>query len=176
MRYLSILAILFGFLLIISPAFGHTASKFVADYGDDLYKGQKIKVLVKVKGEPESEDLAKRAKEIRYLQSAVLKFCSFAGAINVRSHTWNNEFTAEVTTSLAQVLEQRRDVISVHVLKDPIQLPPKLQEMLDENDVVKLPFWMQKTINWQTQGKILESELLNAINFLLKGLEKQSSL
>ena len=173
MKYLSILAILFGFLLIISPAFGYAASKFVADYGDDLYKGQKIKVLVKVKGEPESEDLAKRAKEIRYLQSAVLKFCSFAGAINVRSHTWNNEFTAEVTTSLAQVLEQRRDVISVHVLKAPIQLPPKLQEMLDENDVAKLPFWMQKTINWQTQGKISEPELLDAINFLLKGLEKQ---
>ncbi|MCH7969189.1 MAG: hypothetical protein IH841_08105, partial [Thaumarchaeota archaeon] len=50
----------------------------------------------------------------------------------------------------------------------PIQLPPKLQEMLDENDVAKLPFWMQKTINWQTQGKISEPELLNAINFLLK--------
>ncbi len=168
MKYLSILAILFGFLLIISPASGYAAGKFVADYGDDLYKGQKIKVLVKVVGEPESEDLAKRAKEIRYLQSAVLKFCGVAGAINVKSHTWNNEFTAEVTTSLAQALEQREDVISVHVLKDPIQLPPKLQQMLDENEVAKLPFWIQKTINWQTQGKISESELLNAINFLLK--------
>jgi len=59
-------------------------------------------------------------------------------------------------------------VFKVHILKAPIQLPPKLQEMLDENDVAKIPFWMQKTINWQTQGKISESEILNAINFLLK--------
>jgi len=96
MKYLSIFAILFGFLLVSSPAFGYTASKFVADYGYELSDGQKIKVLVKVKGEPESEDPVKRAKEIRFLQSAVLKFCNFAGATNVKSDTWNNEFTAIV--------------------------------------------------------------------------------
>ena len=173
MQYLSILAILFGFLLIISPAFGYTASKFVSDYGDDLSKGQKIKVLVKVKGEPESEDPAKRAKEIRFLQSAVLKFCNFAGATNVKSDSWNNEFTAIVTTSLAQVLEQRSDVISVEVIEALVQLPPKLQGLFDENDIAKLPFWIQKTIEWHSQGKISETELVNAINFLLKGLEKQ---
>jgi len=117
MKYLSIFAILFGFLLISNPAFGYTASKFFSDYGEDLSKGQKIKVLVKVKGEPESENPAKRAKEIRYLQSAVLKFCNFAGAINVKSDSWNNEFTAIVTTSLAQVLEERSDVISVQVIE-----------------------------------------------------------
>ncbi len=65
------------------------------------------------------------------------------------------------------MLEQRSDVIAVHVLEATIQLPPKLQEMLDENDVAKLPIWIQKTINWYNQGKISESELLNAINFLL---------
>ncbi len=65
------------------------------------------------------------------------------------------------------MLEQRSDVIAVHVLEAPIQLPSKLQEMLDENDVANLPIWIQKTINWFNQGKISESELLNAINFLL---------
>ncbi len=169
MTYPWIFVILFGFLLFTSPAFGYPASKFVSDYGDELSKGQKIKVLVKVKGEPESEDPRKRAKEIRHLQSAVLKFCIFAGATNVKSDTWNNEFTAIITTSLAQVLEKRSDVISVHVLEASIQLPSKLQEILDENDVAKLPFWTQKTINWYNQEKISESELLNAINFLLKG-------
>ncbi len=109
--------LLFGFLLISSPAFGYTASKFVSDYGYELSEVQKIKVLVKVKGEPESEDPAKRAKEIRFLQSAVLKFCNFAGATNVKTDTWNNEFTAIVTTSLAQVLEQRSDVISLQVIE-----------------------------------------------------------
>ena len=180
MKYLVIFAIMFGLLLLSSPAFGYTASKFVSDYGQDLSEGPKIKVLVKVKGEPESENPAKRAKEIRYLQSAVLKFCNFAGATNVKSDSWNNEFTAVVTTSLALVLEERSDVILVQVIesssttqtKHPndkkILLPPKLQEIIDENDIAKLPFWIQKTINWHVQGKILESELLNAINFLLK--------
>ena len=167
MKYLWIFPILFGILLVSSPAFGYPASKFVADYGYELSKGQKIKVLVLVKGEPQSLEPAQRAKEIRYIQAAPLKFSIFAGATNVKSDTWNNEFTAIVTTSLAQVLEQRRDVIAVHVLEAPIQLPPKLQEMLDENDVAKLPIWIQKTINWYNQGKISESELLNAINFLL---------
>jgi len=129
MNYLSIFAILFGLLLLSSPAFGYTASKFVSDYGEDLSEGQKIKVLVKVKGEPESKDPTKRAKEIRYLQSAVLKFCNFAGATNVKSDSWNNEFTAMVTTSLAQVLEERSDVISVRIV-----LPMTTEEGMMENE------------------------------------------
>ena len=166
MKHLWIFAILFGFLLTTSPALGYTSSKFVSEYGGDLSEGQKIKVLVKVKGIPESEDPTKRAKEIRYLQSAVLKFCNFAGAINVKSHTWDNEFTAMVTVSLAQVLEQRNDVISVHVIEAPILLPPKLQELF-EHDIEKLPFWIQTTINWHNEGKISEVELINAIKYLL---------
>ena len=117
MKYLVIFAMLFGVLLFSSPAFGYTASKFVSDYGEDLSEGQKVNVLVTVKGEPESKDPTKRAKEIRYLQSAVLKFCSFAGATNVKSDSWKNEFTAIVTTSLAKVLEDRNDVISVKVIE-----------------------------------------------------------
>jgi len=105
-------------------------------------------------------------KRFVFFQSAVLKFCSFAGAVNVKSHTWNNEFTAEVTTSLAEVIAQRNDVISVLVLKASIQLPPKLQEILDENDITNLPFWIQKTINWYNGGMISDTELINAINYL----------
>ena len=47
-------------------------------------------------------------------------------------------------------------------------LPPKLQELLDENYIVKLPFWIQKTIEWYNQGIVSEKELVNAINFLLE--------
>ena len=117
MKYFPIFAIFFVILLFSSPAFGYTASKFASDYGEDLLDGQKIKVLVAVKGEPESNDPIKRAKEIRHLQSAVLKFCNFAGAINVKSDSWNNEFTAIVTTSLAKVLEERSDVMSVKIIE-----------------------------------------------------------
>jgi len=151
MKYLSIFAILFGFLLISSPAFGYTASKFVSDYGEDLSIGQKIKVLVEVKGEPESENPAKRAKEIRYLQSAVLKFCNFAGATNVKSDSWNNEFTAIVTKSLAKVLEERSDVISVKVIESS-----------------SVPDWIQNILEWYKQGLISDQEYQNSIEYLVE--------
>ncbi len=151
MLYLSIFAILIGLLLISSPAFGYTASKFVSDYGEDLSIGQKIKVLVKVIGQPESENPAKRAKEIRYLQSAVLKFCNFAGATNVKSDSWNNEFTAIVTKSLAKVLEERSDVISVKVIESSL-----------------VPEWIQNILEWYKQGLISDQEYQNSIEYLVK--------
>jgi hypothetical protein len=151
MLYLSIFAILFGFLLISNPAFGYTASKFVSDYGEDLSIGQKIKVLVKVIGEPESENPAKRAKEIRYLQSAVLKFCNFAGATNVKSDSWNNEFTAMVTKSLAKVLDERSDVISVKVIESS-----------------PVPDWIQNILEWYKQGLISDQEYQNSIEYLIE--------
>jgi len=151
MEYLSIFAILFGFLLISNPAFGYTASKFVADYGEDLSKGQKINVLVNVRGEPESENPAYRAKEIRQLQSAVLKFCNFAGATNVKSDLWNNEFTAMVTTSLAQVLEERSDVISIKVIESS-----------------SVPDWIQNILEWHKQGLISYQEYQNSIQYLVE--------
>ncbi|MFQ5573718.1 MAG: hypothetical protein ACE5EJ_05665 [Nitrosopumilaceae archaeon] len=156
MKFLWFFAILFGFLLVSSPAFGYTASKFVSDYGDDLSKGQKINVLVKVKGEPESHDPVKRAKEIRFLQSAVLKFINFAGAINVKSDTWNNEFSAIVTTSLAQVLEQRSDVISVQVVETSSTAQTE----------IKIPQWFEINLRWYDEGKISKAELENAIKYL----------
>lgn len=137
-KYLWFSALFFTFLLVLNhPAFGYTASKFASDYNNDLSAGQKITVLVKVLGEPESENNQKRAKEIRYLQSAVLKFCSFAGATNIISNTYNNEFTATMTISLAKALEKRSDVISVTLLEDILEttkenldkLPPKKQQL-----------------------------------------------
>ncbi len=166
MKHLIIFTIICGFSLLFNPAFGTTASEFVAKYQNQFSEGEKIKVLVKVKEKPTYDDPLKRAKEIRYYQSGVLKFIHFAGATNVKSHTWNNEFTAIVTVSLAQVLEQRNDVISVHVIEAPILLPPKLQEPFEHN-IEKLPFWIQNTINWHNEGKISETELINAIKYLL---------
>ena len=173
MKYLAVMAILLGLLLSSIPAFGYTASKFVSDYGNELSAGSKIKVLVIVKGEPESTDPIKRAKEIRHLQAAVLKFSNFAGAINVRSDSWNNEFSAIVTTSLAKVLEERNDVISVLVIHsssdsgNKILLPLKLNDIFNKEDITKLPHWIQQTIFWYVRGEVSESEILNAINFLL---------
>ena len=97
-------------------AYGLTPSEFVAKYGDQFSQGEKTTVLVKVKGEPESSDPAKRAKEIRYFQSGILKFIHFAGATNVVSDTTKNQFTATMTTSLAEYITTRYDVLSVTVI------------------------------------------------------------
>ena len=107
-----IFALIFG-----NSVYALTASEFAFKYGDEIPDdGQQVSILVTVKGESQSQDPQKRAKEIRYLQSGALKFVSFAGGVNVLSDTWNNEFTATVTTSLAKVLERRGDVISVTIL------------------------------------------------------------
>jgi len=131
MKWLAVLFV-FSFLFTPNAVFGFTASEFATEYGDDLFHGEKIQVLVEVKGEPQSDDPIKRAKEIRYLQSAVLKFIHFAGATNVKSDTWNNEFTAIVTASLAEILEQRNDVISIEIIQVVEDLPPELQVLAEE--------------------------------------------
>ena len=112
MKYLLIAGIVFS-LLTGNFAFGYSISEFVDKYQYSLSEGQWVQVLVTVKGEPESQDPIKRAKEIRYLQSGVLKFIHIAGAKNVKSDTWNNEFTAQLTSSLVAVIENRSDVLSV---------------------------------------------------------------
>lgn len=121
MRVLPMKYILFSIfsivlLLNINVALADPASIYVWKYGNTLWEGDRINVLVKVRGEPQSEEPGIRAKEIRYLQAAVLKFSHYSKATNVKSDTWNNEFTATVTTSLAKVLERRGDVISVTIL------------------------------------------------------------
>ena len=131
MKWLTVLFV-FSFLFTANVAFGYTASEFAAEYSDDLSHGEKIKVLVEMKGEPQSDDPIKRAKEIRNLQSGVLKFIHFAGATNVKSDLWNNEFTAIVTTSLAEVLEQRNDVISIEIIQGVEDLPPELEVLAED--------------------------------------------
>jgi len=55
-----------------------------------------------------------------------------------------------------------------------IILPQELYEILDENVISKLPFWIQKMINWYNQEKISETELVNAINYLIPYLPEHS--
>ena len=121
MKHLIIFTIICGFSLLFNPAFGTTASEFVAKYQNQFSEGEKVKVLVKVKGEPTYDDPLKRAKEIRYYQSGVLKFIHFAGAINVISDTQDNQFTAIMTRTLAEKIATRSDVISVTILDGIIQ-------------------------------------------------------
>jgi len=97
-------------------AHGFSASEFVAKYGDKFSKGDQITVIVKVTGEPDSSDPAKRAKEIRYYQRGILEFIHLAGATNVVSDTMKNQFTAIMTTTLAEHIATRYDVLSVTVI------------------------------------------------------------
>ncbi|MDH3856276.1 MAG: hypothetical protein OES27_09180, partial [Nitrosopumilus sp.] len=119
-----------------------TAATFAQKYKDVLpATGNRVSVIIKVAGESESTDPAKRAKEIRYLQSYVLKFLSFSNAVNVVSNQQKNEITAQVHTVWIPILEQRSDVISVTILedvqktiqKDLDNLPPKKQQLHGRN-------------------------------------------
>jgi uncharacterized protein YjbI with pentapeptide repeats len=100
----------------MNSAYALTASEFVSKYQNQFSEGEKVHVLVKVKGEPSTFDPIKRAKEIRYYQSGVLKFIHFAGATNVISDTAENQFTAFMAASLAEKVSTRYDVISVTVI------------------------------------------------------------
>ncbi len=101
---------------------------------------KKVTVVIKVEGESENTDPVKRAKEIRYLQSYVLKFLSFANAVNVVSDQQKNEITVQIDSAWIPILEQRSDVVSVMILdiqkinKDNLsKLPPKKQQFLGKN-------------------------------------------
>jgi len=94
-----------------------TAATFVEKYQDLLQKGGKrVSVLIKVAGDVESTDPAKRAKEIRYLQSSVLKFLSFSNGINILSNQQKNEITGQIHPHWIEILEERTDVLSVTIL------------------------------------------------------------
>lgn len=100
-----------------------TASTFVEKYRDLLQKGgTRVSVLIKVAGDVETTDPAKRAKEIRNLQSYVLKFLSFSNGINIVSDTQKNEITGQIYPHWIEILEERSDVISVTIL-DQNELP-----------------------------------------------------
>lgn len=169
MRLLPILCIGFSFLLTSNLAFGLPASEFAARYQDTLSKGEIITIHVKVKGDPQNDDPLQRAREIRQLQGGIIKFSIRAGATNVKSDIWNNEFTADVTTSLAQHLAQRGDVASIDIiLNDLTKLPHRLQEILSNVDITTLPLWIKIVLQWFSEKTISEEEIINNIQFLIK--------
>jgi len=93
-----------------NPDAAFTAATFVDKYREVKLTGEKVAVTIKVKGDSENNDPSKRAKEIRYLQSYVLKFLSFSKAVNVVSNQNTNEITAQIDTAWIPILEQRSDV------------------------------------------------------------------
>ena len=114
-----------------------TAATFAQQYKDELSTtGNRVSVVIKVAGESENTDPSKRAKEIRYLQSYVLKFLSFSNAVNVISDQQRNEITAQMHTEWIPILEKRNDVISITILgdvqkttkEDLDRLPPMKQQ------------------------------------------------
>jgi hypothetical protein len=116
-----------------------TAATFADKYKDVSLTGKRVSVVIKVTGESEDTDQAKRAKEVRYLQNYVLKFLSFADAENVVSNQQKNEITVQIDQAWIPILEQRSDVVSVTVLevqktRDNFdKLPPKKQQSQDRN-------------------------------------------
>ena len=88
-----------------------TAATFVDKYKNLELTGERVSVTIKVKGESDNTDQSKRAKEIRYLQSYVLKFLSFSNAVNVVSNQQTNEIIAQIDTAWIPILEQRNDVM-----------------------------------------------------------------
>jgi len=94
-----------------------TASTFFEQYRDLLQQGEaRVSVLIKVAGDVENTDPVKRAKEIRYLQSSVLKFLSFSNGINILSNPEKNEITGQIHPHWIEILEERSDVLSVTIL------------------------------------------------------------
>ncbi len=60
------------------------------------------------------------------------------------------------------------NLLSINMMNEykKLLVPEKLLETLNENDIAKLPFWFQKTIEWYNQAIISKSELINAIKYL----------
>ena len=161
-------------------ASGFTVSEFVYKYQDQFSVGQEIDVLVKVKGVSSTEDPAKRAREIRYFQSGVLKFVHFAGAKNVKSDTWYNEFTGTMTASLAEHIATRYDVISVTILGTNEQIGPKpcskiepdtnlfvcdLYSKISESNI---PEWVKNNVMWWSAGRISDNDFVSGIQYLIE--------
>jgi hypothetical protein len=161
-------------------ASGFTVSEFVYKYQDQFSVGQEIDVLVKVKGGPSTEDPAKRAREIRYFQSGVLKFVHFAGAKNVKSDTWYNEFTGTMTTSLAEHIATRNDVISVTILGTNEQIGPKPCSKIEPDADLyvcdlywkisesNIPEWVKINVMWWSAGKISDNDFVSGIQYLIE--------
>jgi len=161
-------------------ASGFTVSEFVYKYQDQFSAGQEIDVLVKVKGGLTTEDPAKRAREIRYYQSGVLKFVHFAGATNIKSDTWYNQFTGTMTTSLSEHIATRSDVISVTILGTNEQIGPKpcsniesdadlsICELYAKISESNIPEWVKNNVMWWSTGKISDNDFVSGIQYLIE--------
>jgi len=149
-----------------------TAATFVDNYQDLLQKGgARVSVLIKVAGDVESTDPAKRAKEIRNLQSYVLKFLSFSNGINIVSNPQKNEITGQIHPHWIEILEERGDVLSVTILdqydlsKDK-QIPPLKQMKLgipfsnivcnEELELIKKYDGSPSCVKPETKQKLIE--------------------
>ena len=169
MKFLLVFSIGLFFIFVIGIVYALPTSEFVARYQETLSKGEIITIYVKMKTEPQSEDPLERAREIRQLQGGIVKFSIKAGASNVKSDTWNNEFTADVTTSLAKHLAQRGDVLSIDIiLKDFSKLSPRVQGILSNVDTSTIPSWVKIVFYWSNEITISEDEIINSIEYLIK--------
>lgn len=111
-----------------------TAATFAGKYKDIQLTGERVTVVMKMAGGSSNPDPAKKAKEIRYLQSFTLKFLSYTKAVNVVSNPQTNEITAQIDSGWISILEQRNDVLSITIMNDEFNnnnldpLPPKKQQ------------------------------------------------
>ncbi len=136
-----------------NPDTNFTAATFADTYRDIFLqvKGKQIDVLIKAAGEPVSEEPPKRAKEIRFLQTYILKFLKYAKATNTRSDLWDNQLTTQIHPIWIKPLEERSDVVSISVIE--LGITPK---------------WVENLTLWKGQGLISDSEYQNAIEYLQK--------
>jgi len=130
-----------------------TAATFADTYRDIFLqvKGKQIDVLIKVAGEPISEDPPKRAKEIRFLQTYILKFLKYAKATNTRSDLWDNQLLTQIHPVWIKPLEERSDIVSISVIDSGIT-----------------PIWIEILTLWKERGLISDLEYQNAIEYLQK--------
>ena len=155
--------------LITSPflpnsVLGMRASEFAAWF-PDLWPPEKPSISVKVfvDGEPQSEDPAERAREIRQLQGGPIKFSIRAGAINIVSDKWNNEFTAQMPPKLIDALQHHPNVLHIELLEDLEDLGVSQEKM---NKI--LPDWIRTNAGWWSTGQISDEDFLNGIQFLIE--------
>jgi len=121
------------------PDTNFTAATFADEYKDILIQddGTRIPVLIKVTGEPISDNPNTRPREIRHLQSYVLKFLHYAQAINTRSDLWENQLTTQIHPLWIEPLRKRSDVISVETDLEKIGSPRKqIEQGILPQDVV----------------------------------------
>ncbi len=135
-----------------NPDTNFTAATFADTYRDIFLqvKGKRVEILIKAEGEPVSEEPPKRAKEIRFMQTYILKFLKYAKATNTRSDLWDNQLTTQVHSVWIEPLEGRSDVISITEIDSGT------------------PKWVENLTLWWENGLISNLEYQNAIEYLQK--------